>query len=520
MKKLPKDDKKLVIQAVQYSPRIHNESYRAFGVNLYELVANCKLVANCYSNSQKEYRYYTHEDLVTLFPAYEGYINTKLSLLLGEGFEADGDTPKKEEANQEILEDLLQSQTRAGTLNQEELYAWIREFIERKTAILFVDENGFEKLDTQKAEVVELSVEDSVSWNTDIAGILYFTKGRISNVPTSLKIKYATDGVIQKIGEYPDTWYIPKENLVVLGKYSNICHELSIFDTDRARIQYVVEANRLGVDELSRDKIPPIILKMKALSPRDRAIALGVNPALADTPEGVEEFQKQLTIKYGLSKEAISKYLLTDPQQGKVSILDMAVYEDLMPLPTNGSYQEDMTRSEDMGLKVMSNLLNLPTAILGSKTDNFATAIKPLLQFTQNTLIKKEQEYLNIKLNELSEKFGFNFTFEIEACDFIDEESEANVDKIWIDSARQLVGFGTPVEDVNSWLQEKIEIDIKINDTKERFTDSSLVPFVDASLTQDTVEPIQPVEDTAPIEDIPVQQKKTRKKSGIEKTIV
>ena len=503
-----------MISAIKYAPppaKYHHDTYKAFGVNSFELFTNCKIVANCYNDTQKEYRYYSHDDLVTGFPFFDGFINTALSLRMGEGFEAEGEDVETKQKNEAKLNKLLNSQTRKGTLQSEEITSWVREYIVRKTSILFVDpDSGFEHLDKCKAEEVSLSIDDSVSWNTDVAGIIYFTEKVVKDIPKTIKIDYATQGIIQKIIEYDGAWYIPKENLVVLGKYSDLCYDLSIFDSDRTRVQYVVEAYRLAVDELSRDKIPPVILEMKALAPRDRALALGVNPALADTPEGVENFQKEIIAKYIASKTAVAKNLLTDPQQGKIGFLDKAIYDGLVPLPTNGSYQDDLSRAEEMAKSVMSNLLNIPTAVLGDKSDSNWGTIKTLLQFVQNTTIKKEQDYLNIKLAEISSKYKLGFNFVIDATDFVDEEVEANIEKTNIDSARQLVGFGVPLEDVANWISERVEIDIDF--TKgERFTDSSLVPYVDSSLLVDSV---------PPIDSLPAEQSVKKRKSGIEKTIV
>jgi len=536
-----KKNNQLSINAIHYSPNPANifadkkknhKNSHAFVPNLIELTTNCKLAVNCYGDNQKEYRNYTHEDLVVLFPGYAGYLKTYMSILLGDGFTVVGGVTEKNQAKQKILDKLLQTQTRAGTLNLEEIEQWIQEYVERKTSILFVDKDGFEHLDTTQVEVVELSVEESVSWNTDVAGILYFLGEKITNIPETIKIKYATIGTIRKLVEYQDVWYIPKENLVILGEYANVCHQLSIFDSDRARIQYIVESNRLAVDELSRDKIPPLILKMRALSPRDRATALGVNPALLDTPDGSEIFLKELIMKIGQSKEAVAKNLLTDPQQGKVSILDMAVYEDILPLPTNSSYQDDLTKSEEMAKQVMSNLLGIPSAILGSKSDNFSTAIKALLQFTQDTLIKRPQGYINFKLLEVANKFGWDFGIEIQVSNLVDATGQSEIEKTWIESARQLIGFGTPIEDVNKWLTEKIGIVVRINDNKERFTDSSLVPYVDSSLTEEEVGGMTPSEETDSVENDTTQDdpmdtietqaesKSSRKKPGIHPTII
>lgn len=519
-------NKQLWIQAIHYAPRTYpnTSSYKAFQVDLFALINDCKLVANCYNNSQKEYRYYSHEDLIVLFPGYEGFIRTYLSLLLGEGYEVEDAKGKQ----QDEFDTFLSTQTRKGTLNQEELESWVREHVERRNAVLYVDKaDGFEHLILDRIQPVAISLDNSVSWGEDVAGILYNTKDTSKSIISKdIQMKYILDGKVQKVVEYPHIWYIPIDNLVILGNYLDIGRHLSIFDSDRSRTQYIVETLRLANDELSRDKIPPIIFKLKALSPRDRALALGINPTLLDTPEGVEEFQKQITIKYGMSKESITKHLLTEPQQGKATFLDMSIYDDLIPLPTNGSYQDDLDRVEDMARNVMSNLLGIPTALLGGKSDNFATAIEPLLQFTQNTLIKKQQAYLDIKFAEVSEKMKFGYTFGIDSCDFIDEKGEVEIDKVIVDTARQLIEIGIPTDDVYGWVSDEVEIDVNIKPDSERFTSSNLVPFVDPNLMDNTpiqtspfpvdntapVDPNAPIDNTTPVENLEIKKRGRPKK--------
>lgn len=389
-------------------------------VDIYSLVNTCNIQVRCYDDDgkNKNFTIYKFEDRKKLFPSYEGYIDTAISLVFCGGY-----SPNSLK--------LLQTQISTGELIGDIIVDWYKEHVEKLASVLFVTSENkqlyVEKLDREKInQLITYNLGLSESWNGDFAGLIYYSGSKEPKKKQKKPIKLDDEEIKQlilggkyvKLTNYPDYWYIPLSNLVVLGKYEHIKKDCSIFDTDLSRQQYVLETLRVANDSLARDKAPPLLLKLKAQSKQDLARALGVNEKLLETAEGRKQFLVALKDKIYQARDSIAEMLLRNPTVGKVTILDESVFSGFEIIPV-ADYQKDIENINEMAGEVIANLLKMPKIVLGSKGDNWAS-VAPQLQFLQETQINFTIDKLNLKLAELSEKIGSKTKIELLKRDYTD----------------------------------------------------------------------------------------------------
>jgi hypothetical protein len=480
-----KINKKLSVrQAVTYDEFLKQPSNTIFGdvqIDMSSLSTGC-VQFNCANpTTSLDYTAFTHSKKVKIFPSYEGYITTALSLILGNGFIS--------EKNQETLDNWLNFQSLTGQLNYEHLIDWFRDHIERKASVLYASKKTIETLKKERiVNVLAVDIEDSEGWNQDIIGIYYYQGESALKIP-KFKLDDEVEKQIilsQKTQKLPkpfdDFWFISKKELVLLGNWDTILNpNASILDTDLARQQYVLEVQRFAIDEVSRDKIPALIFWTKDKSVEELARHMGVDTRLLATEEGKVKFMEDMNQKLKFSKDQSAGALPAHAGKQKSITANGGLYEKIEPIPANGTYLDDMQYIESIAQSVMANALGFPQAVLGAKADQHETAYKALLKFTQDTLIVWKQKYLNTKLKEVAEKAGLKLDISIEPKNYTDKVEEAQIDKLRAETSRVMIGEGIPTEQAYGWLNAQIGSEFKSENL--RLGESQLSPLVNLDAT-------------------------------------
>jgi hypothetical protein len=480
-KQKPQIDKKLKVKnAPTYDEFLTRPATTLLNQLLPSFDENGCVKFNCVNpDVNSEYTDYSHYKKRKLFPSYAGSLKVALGLLLGDGFIS---VPKSEneKSKQPLLDQWLYTTGLTGLMNYEHIVNWIQEFIERKASLLYVNNGVVEDLKKERLiEVLQYDITDSETWNSDIAGIFY-NQGEL----TKRKSKFVLDEEIKKqliISKktqkvIDDVWFISINDLVLLGDWLTMADpNSSILDSDNARQQYILETYRLAIDDVTRDKIPHLIFWTRDKTIEQLAQLLGVDINLLQTPNGKQAFLDQIGEKLKLQKDSQVSALPAQAGRNRAITVNGALFEKIEPVPT-GSYLDDLRITTEMSTSVMANVLGYPEAILGAKTDQYATSYKALLQFTQDTLIVWQQKYLNIKLVEVAKKGKLKFDITISPKSFINDADIASIENQVALTGQSFVGSGVSTNQVYEWLNQKLGTNFSA-DSDERLISSQFQPL-------------------------------------------
>lgn len=413
---------------------------------------NCELKPHCYEVKDGIHTPYDHDSIAKLLPHYKGILSTYLSLIFGNGLKTENENNQK----------YLSLQSSSGDLNYEHIYNWVKEYVELNASLLFVDNDYIEHLAKCKIyKVLTFNINDSESWANDFGGVIIELSDEEAYKSNGYNLSKEDEKQLIINNKYvridkSNYWFIPSKNLVLLGNLEELRNKTSsIFSTDRSRIQYILESLRLANDIQARDKAPAIILWIKAFETiNDLANSVGVNPELVNTDEGKIEFDKQLKQKFAESKAEISKIVVQD-SSSKIIYVSGNVYEKVEPVQMVNSYIEDLKIIDSMSISVVAGLFGLPVTLFDQQNGNFATGTKPQLQFTQDTLIKEKQYYINVKLEELKTKSSLNYLFQIDEKSFVDSKEIAEIEKLQFENSKLAIENGIPHAQVIDYLNLK-----------------------------------------------------------------